>query len=1068
MWFGILGPLEAHDGEREIDLGPPKQQAVLAALLLEANHAVAVDRLIDLVWGDDPPAQAAGALQVYISGLREAFEPDRPKRTSGRYILYRSGGYMLHVRPDELDATRFEELFAEGHRLLDEGRVVVAQRLLREALALWRGPALGELGQKPFAYADAARLGNLRITALEDRIAADLALGHHTTAIAELEALVLEHPLRERLWALLMLALYRSDRQSDALRAYARARTVLCEELGLEPGPSLRQLEQEILEHADSLAWRPPPTDPLVASATGGPGAQLVGRAKELRTLDALLADADARRGGLVLVSGEPGIGKTRLVQEMVARAVARGALVTWGRCHEGEGAPSFWPWVQVIRDLLRGGKRETLQRALLRGAGEVAQISPEVKELVPEFDPPPVLDPAAARFRLYEAVNDMVGGMASERPLVVVLDDLHWADVPSLKLTEFVAAHTPDTGAVVVAAFRDVDPAVGGPLADTLGVLARHPALHRIGLDGLSEAECTQYIEAAFGVTPSSAVAATIHARTDGNPFFVGELARLLAGDGALEGEHGPVERVPVGVRDVIRRRLRCLPEATNELLAQAAVLGRDVDLRTLAVAVRTDQDVAADQLAECVDRAILVTHPDVPGRYVFSHALVQHTVLGEVNLSRRAKLHARAAAALRVVHGNDEAVAVELAHHLYEATPVVGLDEAHDAALRAAEVSQRRLAYEQAEHQLRRALELLARVAPGPDRWHRELDVQHRLAALLSVTDGYQSAGVAAAWERARELCRKLGDTPEVLTSLVGLARLTRTRGQYGLCINLGEQLQSLADETLSSAFAVASHEARGHAKLFVGKPAEAAAHLTEVLRLADVPSPDDPTVVLYPGIAARAYLACARWLLGDDESAEELSRTACEMAVRTHHPLTIAISQLYAAKLASMRGDPREALRWTVKVEGLARSGSIGPLEPVRVILVCWARARLGNFQAGEAGFVRPLAQLRASEWRLAFSYFLALKGDAHRAAGHFDQALDAVRQGLAEAEATGEHYYEPELYRLAGELTVARWPDRVDEAESWLHRAVAEAQAQGAVAWERRARASLSRLTARPPR
>jgi DNA-binding SARP family transcriptional activator len=1068
MWFGILGPLEARDGEREIDLGRPKQQAVLAALLLEANRVVAIDRLIDLLWGDEPPASATGALQVYISGLRRALEPERAARTWGQFLITNRGGYSLRIRPEELDAARFEELFNQGHRLLEEGRIAVARRLLGEGLALWRGPVLGELAHERFAYAEATRLEELRVAALEDRIAADLALGRHTTAIAELEALVLERPFRERLWALLALALYRSERQTDALRTFTRARTVLGDELGLEPGPSLRQLEQEILEQAESLAWRPPRDEPAEVSVTHQVGGgHLVGRAQELRTLDGLLADAESRRGGLVLISGEPGIGKTRLVQEMVARAVARGGLVAWGRCHEGEGAPSFWPWVQVIKDLLRGGDRETLRRALLRGAAEIAQISPEVKEIVPEFDPPTVLDPAAARFRLYEAVADMVGAVASDRPLVVVLDDLHWADVPSLKLAEFVAAHTAETGAVLVATFRDVDPAVGGPLADTLGVLARHPSLHRIGLAGLSEEECTEYIAGSFGVTPSSAVASTIHSRTDGNPFFVAELARLLAGDGGLEDEQGPVERVPVGVRDVIRRRLHHLPDTTNDLLAQAAVLGRDVDLRTLAVAARTEPDVVAGQLAESVDRAILVTHT-TPGRYVFSHALTQETILGELNLSRRAKLHARAAAALRVVHGNDDAVAVELAHHLYEATPVVGLDDAHAAALRAAEVSQRRLAYEQAEHQLRRALELTARMAPGPDRWHRELDVQHRLAALLSVTQGYHSAGVAAAWERAAELCQELGDTPEVLTSLVGLARLTRTRGQYAMCIELGEQLQRLADETLSSAFAVAAHEARGHAKLFVGAPAESAAHLEEVLRLADLPSLDDPTVVLYPGVAAKAYLACARWLLGDEDGAAELIAGACDAALVTRHPLTIAIAQLYAGKLASMRGDPRETLRWAVKVESLARSGTIGPLEPVRVILVSWARTRLGDFSAGEAGFVRPLAQLRSSGWRLAFSYFLALKADAHRAAGHLDQALDAVRQGLVEAEATGEHYYEPELYRLAGELTVARWPDRTDDAEGWLRRAVDAAQAQGAVAWERRAQASLARLSGPPAR
>ncbi|HEV3496694.1 MAG TPA: BTAD domain-containing putative transcriptional regulator, partial [Actinomycetes bacterium] len=505
MRFGILGPLEATDGERPVEFVRPKQRAVLAVLLIEANRVIPLDRLIDLLWGGEPPAWATGALQVHISGLRAALEPDQPARMRNRFLVTQPPGYLLRVGPDDLDASQFETLAVRGHQALIDGRPTAARRVLKEGLALWRGPALAEFAFEPFAQHEAARLEELRATALEDRIEADLARGAHAAVIAELEALVAEHPIRERLWGLLMLALYRSERQTEALRAFARARTTLREEVGIQPGPALRRLEDEILRQAPSLNWQPPredrpsvltrpvvperaPADRPVPTVRRGP---LVGRDAEIQVLRHVVAEAHAGRGGLVLVSGEPGIGKTRLVEEVVAEATDVGIAVAWGRCHDEEGTPSCWPWVQVIRGLLHSQDRAALQGALGSGAGEIAQIVPEVKELATSLEPPAVLDPAAARFQLYDAVNRFLGGLAGHRPLVIVLDDIHWADPPSLQLVQFVGARVGETGVLLVVTFRDVDPTVGGPLAEVLGNLARVPAIHRTALSGLSEPEC-------------------------------------------------------------------------------------------------------------------------------------------------------------------------------------------------------------------------------------------------------------------------------------------------------------------------------------------------------------------------------------------------------------------------------------------------------------------------------------------------------------------------------------------------------------------------------------------------
>jgi Bacterial transcriptional activator domain/AAA ATPase domain len=265
--------------------------------------------------------------------------------------------------------------------------------VLREALGLWRGPALADVADEPFAQAERHRLEELRLVVLEDRLAAELALGGHATAAAELEELVGRFPFRERLHGLLMLALYRSGRQAEALRAFQAARRTLGEELGIDPGPRLRQLETEILRQSPALDWTPPlPGEagqaaraevtgpPVAAPATlppppAGEG-ELVGREEQLVKLNAALTAAAAGRGRVVLTAGEPGIGKTRLAEEMARRAAAQDVGVAWGRCYQGEGAPAFWPWEQITRGLLRVSEAEPGEHDRRRGDNKHADPS--------------------------------------------------------------------------------------------------------------------------------------------------------------------------------------------------------------------------------------------------------------------------------------------------------------------------------------------------------------------------------------------------------------------------------------------------------------------------------------------------------------------------------------------------------------------------------------------------------------------------------------------------------------------------------------------------------------------
>jgi DNA-binding SARP family transcriptional activator/tetratricopeptide (TPR) repeat protein len=745
MEFRILGPLEVFDGERSLPLGGAKQRSLLAILLLNANKVVSVERLLDALWGEQQPASGAKTLHVYVSQLRKALADHR--------VVTQPPGYVLRLDTGELDVWRFEALRARA----DSAEPREAAELLREALALWRGPPLADFAYDEFAQADISRLEELGASTIEQRIEVDIELGRHRELAGELDGLVAAYPLRERLRRQLMLVLYRSGRQAEALEAYQAARRALVDDLGIEPGRELRELESAILRQDPSL-------DLLPAADVGvergqAPRSAFVGRELELNELFAGLDDALAGRGGLYLLVGEPGIGKSRLGEELVRAARGRGFQVLVGRCWEAGGAPAYWPWVQALRAYVRESDTEELRAQLGVGAADVAQIVPELRERFADLPEAPSLDAEGARFRLFDATAEFLRHASRARPLLLALDDLHAADTPSLLLLQFLARELADSRLLVLGALRDVDPIPGAPLKETLAELAREPVTRRLVLHGLSERAVAEYVELTAAGLGSPELISALYEETEGNPLFMTETVRLLA----VEGLQATIT-IPQSVRDVIARRLNHLSEECNRVLELASVLGREF-AQTLLTTV---SGVSEDELLETVDEAmsarLLTDVPGGPGRLRFAHVLIRDTLYDGLTTVRRVRLHRLAVEALEALYGEESGPHLaELAHHAIAASE---FDKALDYARRAGDWTLALLAYEEAARLYELALDAF-------DLAHARHEGE-RAELLLSLGEAHARAGNRPSSKRAflaaAELAKRLGLARAVARAAAG----------------------------------------------------------------------------------------------------------------------------------------------------------------------------------------------------------------------------------------------------------------------------------------------------------
>lgn len=766
------------------------------------------------------------------------------------------------------------------------------------------------------------------------------------------------------------------------------------------------------------------------------PGGILVGRRRELEELRAGLAAALAQRGRLFMLVGEPGIGKTRLAEEIASLARQQGANVLWGRCWEDEGAPAFWPWVQVLRSYTQGCDAAALRATLGPGASDIAQLVPEIAQRFPDLPQATSLEPAQARFRLFDSIATFLKTAAIREPLVLILDDLHWADTPSLLLLQFLAREMREARLLAVGTYRDVDLQRHGPVAAVLGKLARESRC--IALRGLEENEVAQLVESGWGAPPPANLVAAVYQRTEGNPFFVSEVVRLLASEtrptGAAEFVSW-VQGIPHGVRQTIRHRLDQLAEPFRRLLSVASVIGREFDVGLLERVVGTSGEAARGQLLAGLDaaRAIgaLNALPPAVGRYRFSHALVRETLYDDVPTAERVHLHRQTGEALEgLTAGNVEPHLAELAHHFFFASAAGGpVDKAVDYAARAGEQCNRRLAYEEAAKQYQLAVqahERKLRAGNGDvELLDRSLTRQHcelmlvlgqaqlragdtaagrqtftsvaDLARRMECADVLGRAALGAAGRAVRSGIDPAARTllEEASIALVGevsaahvevvsrLAMASRLTGAYERGVRLGEQAVQLGRALGEPAALACALDALRFVQWRPENCEERLAIAAEITALLEQTS--DIEMALWNRLARLIALL----ELGDMAQVDAEIRAQAQMAAELRQPFYRWIAVVHRAMQALLEGRFDEAER--LVLEAFAMGGRVErdaatPIFGVQMFVLRGEQGRLLELEDGVKTFVDRYPTTPG--WRAGLAYVYSELGRTIEARREFE--------------------------------------------------------------------------------
>lgn len=766
--FRLLGPLEVFERDQPLALGGRRNRTLLALFLLSPNQVLSVDRLSEDLWSGHPPDTAGAAIRVHVTNLRRSLKLSTANRSTGPSLVARRPGYVMQVELDHIDAHRFERLVERGRSAVT-GSPAQAATMLAQALAMWHGPALLEVRDQSFAREEVVRLEELRIEATEHRIDAELLSGKHAEVISDLEVLTLKHPLRERLAGQLMLALYRSGRQGEALRTYSHLRSALVEELGLEPSRDLQELEQAILlqrhELDAGLNWlsfspstnRPVQVrvpEPLPGSLRVACQGPIAGRSQELAALrDAwLAATASQSQPGLrtIVVQGSAGIGKSRLVAEFGSSVHQEGAQILFGRCDEVPLVP-YQPFVEAFGEQVQRSADETFLRRVGPWGSELFELLPELGRLMPWLEPRRLHEPRGDRLRLFDAIARLLEAIAGAKPTLLIIEDLHLTDDVTALLLQYLARAASPMPLLVILTLRDSS-AQPRPLDNALAMLSREARGRTLHLEGLDIAAVRLLLDNHVADAVSDRSARQLREITEGNPLFILELTEELSKSGELqEFERSPRLTplpVPKTVLHIIRGHLDRLNRKTRHVLEQAAVIGHRFNMSLLSQVSGTGDEVLLDVLDNGVDVGVLDETLDSFDDYVFTHTLFREALFAGLTSNRRVRVHGKIARTIEA-SGVTEDNLSEVAYHFCAAAAAGLAPQATEYACRAADRDMHLLAFEEAAANYARA-RAAAALASKPDAAE---------TGRLLIAEGEARAN-AGDPEGARQLLREAAD--------------------------------------------------------------------------------------------------------------------------------------------------------------------------------------------------------------------------------------------------------------------------------------------------------------------
>lgn len=886
--------------------------------------------------------------------------------------------------------------------------------------------------------------------------AADL----YAVGVMAYELLAGRHPYGDESVAVMMVKAVRESPEISTKDFDARLIPVLERLLAKDPAARYRDAA-EVIRDLSAAGRLESSRETVEIRESFLQSARLVGRRQELERLRVLLEAARDGRGAALLVGGESGVGKSRLVDEVKAMALVEGALVLPGQAVRQGGSP-YQIWRQVLRWLCL---------LLDPDDGVAAVVKPHVPDLAEllgrEVGEAPELDPQAAQQRFLSTVEDLFRRLV--HPSVLLLEDVQWAGSESLALLVRLQQIAPALPLLVVATFRDDE---SPDLPDKL-VGAEIVKLERLDREAIAELS-----ESMLGQVGLEAPVLDLLVReTAGNALFLVEVARALAEDAGRLDRIDPArlpEHVTTGnIERLIRRRLRRLPRRDRALLELAAVAGRALDSRLLGVlaseAFGSEVDLD-DWLKGCGDTAILEA---AGGHWRFAHDRLREMLVQDLPADQRRGAHRRIAEAILAVYGEAPEHVPALAHHWAEAADIGdpgATGQAVDYLELAGNLAMASCANREAARQLSRGLKLHGTLTITPERQRQEIRYQVTLGATYLMSRGFSAPEVGQAFGRARALAEQTGDASHLLSALLGLWRFHIVRGELETTRGLAEEMLGHADASGSSSHRLLASYALGTTLLFQGEPAPAADHLRESIRIFESLESGSrreiaATAFLLgqnPVVAALDYAGWAVWCLGYPDEAVDLNRRALALADEMAHPFSQAFAHTLRAWLEQMRGDA-EATKKAARdaIEVCERQGFPYFLA-VSTIFHGWAHARLGHAEEGADRIRKVLDDLRSGGAELFRPYFLTLLAEAYGEAGHVEESLQILAGALESVDRRGGGFWKPEMYRLTGELGL-RLPEADPEtAESAFLTALHTARRRGERALELRAAMSLVRL------